>query len=146
MRERTRQLGIRRSGGSYYRSYLALLLAAVVGSIAFTVAMATVQGFEGYNPFLLMIGGPLTYFVLGAGPATLFIGLPVFLRYRERLRPTAILCTGLGAVIGSVPALVWGLIWSPMLIGGSLIGGAAGGLVFWWVAHDEIERNQSRRV
>ncbi len=128
----------------YYRSYLGLLLAAVIGSIVFTMIMSatsTTQKFSGAGLLAFMIGMPLTCFVLGAGPATLFVGLPIFLAVRERLRPTIAICVTFGAAIGSIPAFIWG---APPLIAGSVVSGAAGGLILWWVAHDEIERNQAQ--
>ena len=51
--------------------------------------------------------------VVGAYPAALVLGVPAYLLFRKRLRPTALNCAAVGGVIAALPWLLLGLLSSP---------------------------------
>ncbi|MFN7619357.1 MAG: hypothetical protein ACK5RN_04410 [bacterium] len=51
--------------------------------------------------------------VVGAYPAALVLGVPAYLLFKKRLRPTVLNCAAVGAVIAALPWLLLGLLSSP---------------------------------
>ena len=51
--------------------------------------------------------------VVGAYPAALVLGVPAYLVFRKRLRPTVLNCSVVGAAVAALPWLLLGLISSP---------------------------------
>jgi hypothetical protein len=85
----------------------------------------------------------LMFALLGAYPATVALGLPIYLALRGRVRATLLRCALIAALVGLVPLFVWRLVTpngppdmkAVLLVA---LSGAFGGIVFWLVAHEEI--------
>ena len=55
----------------------------------------------------------LVYVVVGAYPSAIVLGVPAYFLLRNRLRPTIINCTVVGAIVASLPWFVLALFSSP---------------------------------
>jgi hypothetical protein len=129
------------------RSCLGLIAAATSGTAVFIVGMWLLDGIPWQTlPGVLLLGLWLSAIFI-AGPATVLVGVPLYLFLRGRVRATPLNCGLIGAVIGTLPLVFWVTV-----IGGAsaadllfvLTGapcGAFGGLVFWMVAAREINRD-----
>jgi hypothetical protein len=88
-------------------------------------------------PWLLMASAAVTL------PATLLIGVPAFLFFRENDRLPFRYCVSTGALIGTVAyALYVGLLTlefhfelDPLAVGFGVVMGALGGIVFWAIVN-----------
>ena len=83
----------------------------------------------------------IVFLLLGAGPVTLVLGVPLYLLLRTRVRPTIWISIVAGCALSLVTLMLWGLLIDWRLAILALISGASGGVTFWWTAHDEISRN-----
>jgi putative effector of murein hydrolase len=127
------------------RSCFGFIVAATVGTAAFILGLWAF-GLPNENLPAVLIAGLSISALLIAGPATVLLGVPLYLVLRGRIRATITNCCLLGALVGAVTMAIWsaileaglGALW---LIGAGLLCGSAGGLAFWLVSAREINRD-----
>ena len=127
------------------RSCLGLLLAPVAGTMVFFVGLSFSEAESVGEVVGSLVGLVAVSLLLGAGPVTVLLGIPLYLLLRRRVRPTPLVCGAFGALLGVVPAVFWGFALDWWVTTLAAFAGAVGGIVFWWTAHDEIERSQLAR-
>ena len=95
----------------------------------------------------LVFGGMISALFL-SGPATVGLAFPLYFLLRGRAQATASKCSLFGGAIGVITAIIWSIILPGAPAGDVIqfalaffICGAIGGLAFWWIAADEINRD-----
>ena len=108
--------------------------------------MLAVAGFaiEGAAVF---IGASVWFSVLFVGgPATILVGIPIYLLLRGRVRADPLNCSAVGAFVGALSVMSWVFLLAVNREAGAFVMtalaagtcGAIGGFVFWLVAGREI--------
>jgi hypothetical protein len=123
------------------RSCLGLVLAPTLATFLFAIGMALLEPGSGAERLEAAALFLLLGLFLGAFPATVLLGFPIYLVLRGRFRATPILCGTVGAAVGLATALTWQLAIIPGAIPLASSAGFVGGLVFWWIAATEANRD-----
>jgi hypothetical protein len=140
------------------RSCLGLIAAATVGTLFFFGEIIILSGTSRYDAIELFGGLSALLWLsmlLGAGPATVLVGLPIYFALRGRVRATLLLCCVIGAIVGVLPLLAWRAIagdwagaaftWQDIVaLASPATAGAAGGAAFWLIAHHELNDVEDR--
>ena len=133
----------------YRRSCLGLIVGVIAGSVAFALGLIALSGFafEGAAGFIAISVWFSVLFV--GGPATVLVGVPIYLLLRGRVRANPLNCSAVGALVGALAVMGWVILLAAereprvfiltALIAGTC--GAIGGFIFWLVAGREINRD-----
>lgn len=92
-----------------------LAIAFVIVPAIAALAMAILQPFYAGLPDFWdrVFRTAVTNAVFGAYPIALVLGVPAYLVFRKRLRPTILNCAAVGAAVAALPWLLLGLLFSP---------------------------------
>lgn len=147
----------KRSYPPTWRIVAAFLIVPGVSALAMAIIMPAYDGIS--DQVERIWRSALVFAVVGAYPATLILGLPAFFMLRRRFEATLLNCSLTGAIVAALPWFLLSLLSTPdnasiggraTVLHGSLtpygwftnvtsisqiaLFGAAGGLLFWFVA------------